>query len=110
MFEAILSKWKASRSTLIKAVLESVRIYYMSLSKVPESTLSSLEQLRARFFMGVDKDTKKLTWIKWENVLAYFDKGGFGIGSLKAFNLALLYKWRWRFVNNSDGDSKYPWK
>ncbi|GJS47551.1 hypothetical protein Tco_0597672 [Tanacetum coccineum] len=33
---------------------------------------------------------------------ASFDKGGLKIGSLKAFNLALLQKWRWRLVNNPD--------
>ncbi|GKB27025.1 hypothetical protein Tco_0866426 [Tanacetum coccineum] len=34
----------------------------------------------------------------WENLLASLEKGGLGIGSLKAFNLALLQKWRWRLV------------
>ncbi|GJY34547.1 hypothetical protein Tco_0419016 [Tanacetum coccineum] len=43
-----------------------------------------------------------MAWFKWENVMFSFDKGGLGIGSLKAFNLALLQKWRWRFVNNPD--------
>ncbi|GJQ99216.1 RNA-directed DNA polymerase, eukaryota, reverse transcriptase zinc-binding domain protein [Tanacetum coccineum] len=43
-----------------------------------------------------------MAWVKWENVLASFDKGGLEIGSLKAFNLALLQKWRWRYVNSPD--------
>ncbi|GJV45198.1 polygalacturonase-like protein [Tanacetum coccineum] len=47
-------------------------------------------------------DNKKMYWIKWENILASHDKGGLGIGSLKAFNLALLQKWRWRLVTISD--------
>ena len=60
-FEAGLSKWKAyllsigGRLTLVKAVLGNVGIYYMSLFKVSESTLSSLERLRARFFWGQTK-------------------------------------------------------
>ena len=40
--------------------------------------------------------------LNWENVLASFEKGGLNIESLKAFNLALLQKWRWRLVNNPD--------
>ncbi|GJW66293.1 hypothetical protein Tco_0120717 [Tanacetum coccineum] len=36
----------------------------------------------------------KMAWVRWENVLASHDQGGLGIGSLKAFNLALLQKWR----------------
>ncbi|GJW61434.1 RNA-directed DNA polymerase, eukaryota, reverse transcriptase zinc-binding domain protein [Tanacetum coccineum] len=46
------------------------------------------------------EDQKKMAWVKWDSVLASLDKGGLGVGSLKAFNRALLLKWRWRFVNN----------
>ncbi|GKA96830.1 hypothetical protein Tco_0818925 [Tanacetum coccineum] len=49
---------------------------------------------------GDSQDTKKLAWIKWSNVMALFDKGGLGIGSLKSFNLALIQKWRWRLASN----------
>ncbi|GKC22135.1 hypothetical protein Tco_1024285, partial [Tanacetum coccineum] len=34
--------------------------------------------------------------------IASFEKGGLGVGSLKAFNLALLQKWRWRLVTQPD--------
>ena len=33
-----------------------------------------------------------------EYILASFDKGGLGVGSLKAFNISLIYKWRWRLL------------
>ncbi|GJY42096.1 RNA-directed DNA polymerase, eukaryota, reverse transcriptase zinc-binding domain protein [Tanacetum coccineum] len=49
---------------------------------------------------GDSQDTKKLAWIKWSNVMALFDKGGLGIGSLKSFNLALLQYLRWRLASN----------
>nr|GEY56196.1 reverse transcriptase domain, reverse transcriptase zinc-binding domain protein [Tanacetum cinerariifolium] len=51
---------------------------------------------------GSSGDNKKMSWLKWDNILASNDKGGLGIGSLKAFNLALLQKWRWRLVTISD--------
>ncbi|GKE19927.1 hypothetical protein Tco_1431439 [Tanacetum coccineum] len=66
--------------------------------EVPESILSDIERLRAKLFWGGEPDSKLLIWIKWENLLASLEKGGLGIGSLKAFNLALLQKWRWRLV------------
>ncbi|GKB55422.1 putative RNA-directed DNA polymerase, eukaryota, reverse transcriptase zinc-binding domain protein [Tanacetum coccineum] len=65
-FENRLSKWKANllsiggRSTLVKAVLGSACTYHMSIFKVPESILSSLERFRSRFFWGVDKGTKNM--------------------------------------------------
>ncbi|GJU98861.1 RNA-directed DNA polymerase, eukaryota, reverse transcriptase zinc-binding domain protein [Tanacetum coccineum] len=100
-FRAKLSSWKActlsirGRLTLIKSVLGSLGIYYMSIFK-------TLEAIRASFFWGGSSEKKNMAWIKWENVLASFEKGGLNIGSLKSFNLALLQKWRWRLVNNSD--------
>nr|GEU64927.1 RNA-directed DNA polymerase, eukaryota, reverse transcriptase zinc-binding domain protein [Tanacetum cinerariifolium] len=49
---------------------------------------------------GGHEDTKKFSWFKWENILASLDKGGLSVGSLKAFNKALLLKWRWRLFQN----------
>ncbi|GKB04618.1 RNA-directed DNA polymerase, eukaryota, reverse transcriptase zinc-binding domain protein [Tanacetum coccineum] len=48
------------------------------------------------FQLFSSQDSKKIAWIKWSNVLSSFEKEGLNIGSLKAFNLALLQKWRWR--------------
>ncbi|XP_071687864.1 uncharacterized protein [Rutidosis leptorrhynchoides] len=43
-----------------------------------------------------------MAWIKWDQVLNSFSRGGLNIGSLKAFNLALIIKWRWRYLSSSD--------
>ncbi|GKF47611.1 hypothetical protein Tco_0137413, partial [Tanacetum coccineum] len=45
------------------------------------------------------EDTKKIAWVKSSNTLASLDKGGFGAGSLKAFNKALLLS---HLANNKD--------
>ena len=44
-------------------------------------------------YMGVEM-LHIFIWFKWDLVLNYREYGGLGIGSLEAFNLALLYKWR----------------
>nr|GEX36818.1 RNA-directed DNA polymerase, eukaryota, reverse transcriptase zinc-binding domain protein [Tanacetum cinerariifolium] len=69
------------------------------LSKAPEMVIKSLESLRVNFFWGIHESFKKLSSVKWSNTLASFDKGGLGVGSLSAFNKALLLKWRWRLFN-----------
>nr|GEW57943.1 putative reverse transcriptase domain-containing protein [Tanacetum cinerariifolium] len=57
-FHSKLSSWKASllsyggRLTLLKTVLGSLGIYYVSLFKVPSTILNYLENLRASFFWG----------------------------------------------------------
>ena len=103
-FQTKLSSWKASllsiggRLTLIKSILGSIGIYYMSIFKVPVCIINRLESIRAKFFWGGDADRRKLAWVKWDTVMASLDKGGLGVGSLKAFNLALLKKWHWRLA------------
>nr|GEX60866.1 RNA-directed DNA polymerase, eukaryota, reverse transcriptase zinc-binding domain protein [Tanacetum cinerariifolium] len=75
---------------------------YLGLPIAPEFIINTLEKNRPRFFWGGSEGNKKMAWVRWENVLAYLDQGGLGIGSLKVFNIALLQKWRWRFTTNSD--------
>ncbi|GJT62657.1 RNA-directed DNA polymerase, eukaryota, reverse transcriptase zinc-binding domain protein [Tanacetum coccineum] len=49
-------------------------------------------------FKTSDTDENKMTWIKWNKVMASKKDGGLGIGSLYRFNRALLFKWKWRFM------------
>nr|GEY64202.1 RNA-directed DNA polymerase, eukaryota, reverse transcriptase zinc-binding domain protein [Tanacetum cinerariifolium] len=105
-FQKRLSSWKANllsiggRLTLIKADLGSLGIYYLSIFKALETILNSMESLRSRFFWGGSQDSRNMAWVKWSQVLSSFKKGGLQIGSLKAFNLALLQKWRWRLLSS----------
>ncbi|GKA45481.1 RNA-directed DNA polymerase, eukaryota, reverse transcriptase zinc-binding domain protein [Tanacetum coccineum] len=105
-FRSRLSTWKASllsiggRLTLIKSVLGSLGIYYLSIFRAPESVLNDLERIRSNFFWGGNQDGKKMAWVKWSIILNSYDNGGLNIGSLKAFNLALLQKWRWRLFTS----------
>ncbi|GJY48505.1 hypothetical protein Tco_0438461 [Tanacetum coccineum] len=105
-FRSRLSTWKASllsirgRLTLIKSVLGSLGIYYLSIFRAPESVLNDLERIRSNFFWGGNQDGKKMTWVKWSIILNSYDNGGLNIDSHKAFNLALLKKWRWRLFTS----------
>ncbi|GJV68126.1 RNA-directed DNA polymerase, eukaryota, reverse transcriptase zinc-binding domain protein [Tanacetum coccineum] len=105
-FRSRLSTWKASllsirgRLTLIKHVLGSLGIYYLSINRAPESVLNDLERIRSNFFWGGNQDGKKMAWVKWSIILNSYDNRGLNIGSLKAFNLALLQKWRWRLFTS----------
>ncbi|GKC81848.1 RNA-directed DNA polymerase, eukaryota, reverse transcriptase zinc-binding domain protein [Tanacetum coccineum] len=104
-----LSKWKlktlsiGGRLTLIKSVLSSFPLCYMSSFKVPKGVLYKLESIRIKFFNGVENSEKKVSLICWNKVLASKLNGGLGVYSFFATNRALLFKWIWRFF--SDGTS-----
>ncbi|GJZ68895.1 hypothetical protein Tco_0632445 [Tanacetum coccineum] len=87
---ARLSKWKmktlsmGGRFTLLKSVLGSTPIFYMSLIKVPSQVLNRMETMRSCFFNGVDANEKKMSWVSWKKVLASKEKGGLGFSSFYA--------------------------
>nr|GEX78691.1 RNA-directed DNA polymerase, eukaryota [Tanacetum cinerariifolium] len=95
------------RLTLIKSVLSSLPLYYMSSFKAPKSALNRLEAIRRNFFNGSDCSKKKLSLISWKIDLASKNNGGLGISSFFALNRALNFKWIWRFFAN--GSSFWAW-
>nr|GEZ20428.1 hypothetical protein [Tanacetum cinerariifolium] len=54
------------------------------------------------FFLGGSHEARKLAWIKWENAISSYDNDGLNVDSLKAFNLALLQKCRWRLLSHKN--------
>ena len=107
-FKKRLANWKvkvisiSGRLTLLRSILGSLVIYYMSLFKMPENVIKTLEMIRARFLWGGLELKRKIACIKWMVVLNSKDKGGLSVGSLKALNIMLLWKWAWRFFNNKN--------
>ncbi|GKC04918.1 RNA-directed DNA polymerase, eukaryota [Tanacetum coccineum] len=86
--------------TLLKSVLITLPLYYMSTYKAPAAVLLYLESIRRDFFHGADKVDRKMVWVRWEKVLASKNSGGLGVSSLYATNRAFLFKWIWRFITH----------
>ncbi|GJZ53830.1 RNA-directed DNA polymerase, eukaryota, reverse transcriptase zinc-binding domain protein [Tanacetum coccineum] len=76
-----LIAWKAKslsiggRLTLLKSVLGSIPIYFLSLFKAPLKVIKYIESLRSRFFWGFKDDHRGISWVKWDSILA--SDGGF---------------------------------
>nr|GEY52872.1 nucleotide-binding alpha-beta plait domain-containing protein [Tanacetum cinerariifolium] len=103
-----LSKWKmkmlsiGGRLTLLKSVLGSIPIFHMSIFRVPSKVLQILESIRVRFFNRHEIGSKKVLWVKWNNVLTDKKHGGLGVSSLYALNRGLMIKWLWKFFVHKD--------
>ena len=114
-----LARWKgrclsiAGRIYLIKSVLSSIPLLFMSLFKLPSLVVDKLVQIQRNFLWGWGSDGRKIAWASWDKVYEPRDFGGLGIIDLRNFNLALLGKWIWRLGTDSGGlwkeiiDSKY---
>ncbi|GKD42208.1 RNA-directed DNA polymerase, eukaryota [Tanacetum coccineum] len=97
---------RRSVNSLVKIRSGGMRLYNMSIFKVPTGVLKVMESIRSRFFNGADQSEKKVTWVAWNKVLASKKHGGLGVSSFFALNRALLLKWVWRFVSQ-DGSLWY---
>jgi hypothetical protein len=71
------------RLTLLKSVLTSVPIYYMSVSSLPQRTITKLTSLMHKFLWGkLDKDSY-MSLVGWDKVCRGRLEGGLEIRDLK---------------------------
>jgi len=99
-----LSSWKAKclsrpgKLVLIKSVLNSLPVCYLSLFKMPKGVAKEIIKLQRNFLWSGDSAGKVNSLVKWEIVQRPKNEGGLGVGDLLLKNAALLFKWWWRYT------------
>jgi len=103
-----LQAWKCSclsragRLVLIKSVLNSLPIYYLSLFRMPKKVAEEIISLQRKFLWGGNKEGRSLSLVRWELVQQSKEKGGLGVGDIEDKNIALLVKWWWKYATTED--------
>jgi hypothetical protein len=101
-FEKRLDHWcnrwltLGGRLVLIKAVLVSQPVFWMSMVAIPSSILERLRQLIYTFLWSGGKEKKRIHLCNWDNLARPKKAGGWGIKNLVFFNKALAEKSLWR--------------
>jgi len=99
-----LSLWKASclsragKLVLIKAVLNSLPLYYLSIFKMPKKVAYKINRPQTRFLWSGSHEGRYSALVKWEIVQRPKAKGGLGVDDMMLKNAALLFKWWWRYA------------
>jgi len=80
------------RLCLIKSILATVSLYYLSLFKAPEVVCKSIISIQRRFLWGWGKEKRPISWISWKDICKTREEVGSGIRDIRKFNYALLAK------------------
>lgn len=90
---------KAGKLVLIKNVAQSIPSYCMSCFLLPKSLVTEIERMLNSFWWSSGADNNKgIKWLLWENMSRPLCNGGLGFRNLYGFNIALLGKHCWKFI------------
>ncbi|KAK5771442.1 hypothetical protein PVK06_047646 [Gossypium arboreum] len=90
------------KEVFIKAVLQSIPTYAMSIFLAPKGVIDDIQALLSRtWWSGKDKG-RFWTMIPWKTLCKPKRMEGLGIRDVRLFNLALLGRQVWRLLNNTD--------
>jgi hypothetical protein len=59
-------------------------------------------RIQRNFLWGGSIEEKKLGWVNWDHICLPKEQGGLGVKNLELFNVALLSKWKWRFLDDGE--------
>ena len=80
------------KEIMIKAVIQAIPIYSISVFLLPNSLCKELNGLMQRFWWGHKENNSKIHWMSWEKMGVSKGQGGLGFRDLSMFNKALLAK------------------
>ena len=92
----------AGRCELIRAVLQGVECFWLSILPIPVGVRDRISALCRNFLWGGKTSVSKKPLVAWKDVCRPKSEGGLGFMDLNAWNLALLAKALWNLQSKKD--------
>ncbi|XP_057746432.1 uncharacterized protein LOC130965691 [Arachis stenosperma] len=103
-----IERWKenllnqAGKEVLIKAVIQAIPTYAMSILKFPKSLCNKLSAKVAKFWWRGQWKEKGIQWTAWTKLCTNKKEGGLGFKDFHHQNTAQLAKHAWRIIKNPE--------
>jgi hypothetical protein len=96
------NKWLSlgGRFILVKSVLESLVVYWMTLERIPNKIIIMLRRLSFNFLWNDHAGKRRFHLCSWQSLSRPRRAGGWGLKNLSIFNTALLASSFWRAVTH----------
>lgn len=92
---------RAGKGVMIRNVAQSIPSYCMSCFLLPKTLAQDIEKmLNGYWWKSGSSSTKGIRWLAWERMCKAKSRGGLGFRNLHGFNIALLGKHVWNFLQN----------
>jgi hypothetical protein len=98
------NKWLSlgGRFTLVKSVLESLAVFWMTLERIPNKIINILRRLSFNFLWNGQAGKHRFHLCSWELLSKPRRAGGWGLKNLTTFNTTLLASSFWRAVSHDN--------
>jgi hypothetical protein len=81
---------------LVKIILESIFLYWLSLAKLPKNVLNSIRRRMFSFLWSSKKEKEGIHLSNWKKIAKPKKAGGWGIKNIFMFGQDLAAKSLWR--------------